>query len=89
MTSDLLSLPPIGGRSPQPFAPVKVCPIALAQAIAEGLQLFQEYAAWRDERGMPPSDLPAWHFICAVAPEHLQVAILRWLDDMLDPSPSN
>ncbi len=84
-----LSLPPIDGI-PVAFAPpLKVCPIALAQAVAEGLALFSEYAAWRDERGMPPSDLPAWHFICAVAPEHLQVAILRWLDDMLDPSPSN
>lgn len=88
MTSDL-SLPPIDGI-PVAFAPpLKVCPVELAQAIAEGLALLSEYAAWRVERGMPPSDLPAWHFICAVAPEHLQVAILRWLDDMLDPSPSN
>lgn len=87
MTSDLLALPPIDGI-PVAFAP-PVCPIALAQAVAEGLDLFSEYAAWRAAHGMPPSTLMVWPFVLACAPAHLQTAIAKWMDDMLVPAPSN
>ena len=89
MTSDLLSLPPIDGI-PVAFAPpLKVDPVELAQAIAEGLQLFQEYADYRAAHGMPPSTLMVWPFVLACAPAHLHVAITKWMDDMLVPAPSN
>lgn len=89
MTSDLLALPPIDGRSPRPFAPVKVDPVALAQAVAEGLQLFQEYADYRAAHGMPPSTLMVWPFVLACAPAHLHAAIAKWMDDMTVPSLPN
>lgn len=89
MTSDLLALPPIDGRSPQPFAPVRVCPIELAQAIAQGLELAAAYDEWRAEQGMPPSTLAIWHFVAAVSPPRLLPEVLRWLDATLTPSAPN
>lgn len=88
MTNDLLALPPIDGI-PATFAPVKVDPIELAQAIAEGLQLFREYSDYRTAHGMPPSTLMVWPFVLACAPAHLHVAITKWMDAALAPSAPN
>ena len=69
----------------QPFAPMRVDPAGLEQAITEAVTQLREYNAWRVAEGKPPST--GHHillcFMAANAPtDELRGVMLRWLDHL-------